>query len=602
MTTRLLLLAFLALSLWLHFPRRSGEFLPAPAAVEVAACWENGSGLPQPGGAGVQVFSEGRLLGHAWCEAASWGRSLAEAKRRAQSLADFYSRQPEAVLVTLGTEYRRAQPHEFREVDRGVLGLQWRAMDDQQTLDPLLCITQNTGYQEWLHPSPRQLWQFRGHQYEIKPKVRPLFRGRGAYPPFNREETESFYAQLSDFLVRSVRAGEGRLRYMYIPAHARTTRQGFLLIRPVLGTWALATLAKEKGGRFRQAYETNLEATLDEFYREDGTLADGRERALGPLATLCLAMRTCPSRDKSKLEVLRTMEARVESLWQPTGELLSYFGSGSRKNQDYYPGEAMVSWAERYRAERNPELLRKFRQSFLYYRDYYRRRRAPAIVPWQTMALVRVANLVQDREMEDFVFEMNDDLLEHCQPKSMPYPDLEGAFFTIVPSAIFQRVQPYHASSTSVYLDGLIEAWELARARGQSDRAERYRQSMLAGLASLRKLQFRDDEELPYFSPAALEHINGGLRSTPWDSRMRVDNEPHAILALSKILRSLWEHESQAENEGLQPHQGRTAQQQSRHAAGRRHPTELWNPRQGGQRKLEKAALKESRAREDDGK
>jgi hypothetical protein len=64
----------------------------------------------------------------------------------------------------------------------------------------------------------------------------------------------------------------------------------------------------------------------------------------------------------------------------------------------------------------------------------------------------------------------------------------------------------------------------------------RYAQSIVRGVEHLQTLQYNQNNTKTYL-PEVAQHIQGGLRTTPWNGWLRVDNEAHAILALVKIAR-----------------------------------------------------------------
>jgi hypothetical protein len=93
---------------------------------------------------------------------------------------------------------------------------------------------------------------------------------------------------------------------------------------------------------------------------------------------------------------------------------------------------------------------------------------------------------------------------------------------------------PPHASSTGVYLEGLVDAFALARALGDQARADRYRRAICGGIRSAMQLQFADETDLYYVRDR--EACEGALRTTVYDNEIRVDNVQHMLMALLDIL------------------------------------------------------------------
>jgi hypothetical protein len=168
--------------------------------------------------------------------------------------------------------------------------------------------------------------------------------------------------------------------------------------------------------------------------------------------------------------------------------------------------------------------------SFRYYRDWHREQRNPAFVPWHTMAYEKVWNLTGDAALRDFVFEMNDWLLEMQQWEDAPADDVAGRFYN--PDR--PDYGPPHASSDGVYLEGLIASYRLAVGVEDDDRAESYRTAIARVTRNLMQLQFADEIDMYYVSQQ--DRVRGGLRTTVYDNRIRVDNVQHGLMGVLDVL------------------------------------------------------------------
>ena len=124
---------------------------------------------------------------------------------------------------------------------------------------------------------------------------------------------------------------------------------------------------------------------------------------------------------------------------------------------------------------------------------------------------------------------MNDWLLGVQQWDDVPYEDCRGQFFD--PSRPFG---PPHASSTGVYMEGLVDAFQLARQVGDQTRAESYRIAILRALRSIAQLTFKDNVDMFYVSKR--HELRGGVRTAVYDNTVRVDNVQHNLMAIFKIL------------------------------------------------------------------
>ncbi|TWU56731.1 hypothetical protein Poly51_26480 [Rubripirellula tenax] len=173
-------------------------------------------------------------------------------------------------------------------------------------------------------------------------------------------------------------------------------------------------------------------------------------------------------------------------------------------------------------------LRERFLKSFAYYRDWHLANRNPAFVPWHTQAYCQYLRLHPADDIQAFVFEMNDWLITVQQEKNVPL-DCVGRFY-----APNKRYGPPHASATGVYLEGLVDACQLARSAGDAKRYWKYLRSIKLGLRSVQQLTFSNSTDMFYISQK--HRVAGGVRTTFYDNRIRVDNVQHCLLAIQKVL------------------------------------------------------------------
>ena len=126
---------------------------------------------------------------------------------------------------------------------------------------------------------------------------------------------------------------------------------------------------------------------------------------------------------------------------------------------------------------------------------------------------------------------MNDWLLSMQQWQSAEFSDMQGRFY----DPVRPFFGPPHASSTGVYLEGLIDAFTVAKQLGDRVRAENYRVAIVRGIRSLMQLQFKDGVDCFYIKHVG--RVMGGLRTTVYDNTIRIDNVQHGLMALLKIIK-----------------------------------------------------------------
>ena len=86
-----------------------------------------------------------------------------------------------------------------------------------------------------------------------------------------------------------------------------------------------------------------------------------------------------------------------------------------------------------------------------------------------------------------------------------------------------------------MYLEGLADAFSLARELGDAEREQSYRLAILRGLRSAMQLQFADETDMYYVSQR--DRVRGGLRTTVYNNEIRVDNVEHMLMAVLELLR-----------------------------------------------------------------
>jgi hypothetical protein len=367
------------------------------------------------------------------------------------------------------------------------------------------------------------------------PRAVPLFRGNQivSIDAVTLENTAEFARLASDWLVQQVQ-DDGRMVYLYYPSRGEEST-GNNMIRQWMATLALDRIAAFSDDEsLVELTKKNILYNLDHFYVvEDGLgLIDFQgEVKLGAMALAALALHEHPDHSEFKSEI-EALSAGIEKLWNEDGSFETFYRPEGRsgQNQNFYPGETLLFWSALYAENRDPDLLNRFMQSFTYYREWHRQNINPAFIPWHTQAYYNFWKLTGNEELKSFIFEMNDWLLDFQEIGSSPYDDLSGRFY----DSSRPQYGPPHASSDGVYLEGLVDAYLLAKENGDSQRQDAYALAIRYGIRSLMQLQFADEIDMYYISKT--DKVLGGLRTTEYDNSIRVDNVQHGLMAMLKIL------------------------------------------------------------------
>lgn len=326
---------------------------------------------------------------------------------------------------------------------------------------------------------------------------------------------------------------DGRMVYMYFPSRGEEAK-GNNTIRQLMATICIGRIAKT--GQFPGAQEIanrNLRYNLQTFYHDregNGSIEYQGKSKLGAIALALIAIMESPIRGDLR-EQEQGLRRAIDHLWQPSGEFHTFLRPPDRNdNHNFYPGEALLAWAISMSQSPDGQIEKKFLQSFAYYKKWHLENRNPAFIPWHTQAYYLYWSQHQPAEMAEWILTMNDWLLGMQKRSRVAYDDTLGRFY----DPQNPQFGPPHASSTGAYLEGLIDAFILARKLGDAEHQESYRRAILLGLRHAMQLEFADDLDLFYVSKR--KAVQGGLRTTVYDNRIRVDNVQHVLMALQKVL------------------------------------------------------------------
>lgn len=495
---------------------------------------------------------QGAAVASVWQSAGSWAENIDNAL--ASALTENVESGPvtaDTVELCLTWDYE-----DFRvttesvatlETQVGLVGIELSYGGQSRRYSPTLMLSRNLDFQSLVkdflrgvgqdpratlrHPLDARL--FKAYQVLVRipaaksPVAVQMIRGNTPEEgPVTAESTRELLDLLAEWMVNQV-PPEGRLPYLYLPGQDKASWTDEVMVRQFLATWALSRLAKERPDpRHRAAYERNVRWNLAQSYRTDGHLGFIEEldkrTCVGSAGLAGLGLTGGPADPY----VESSLDRAIQSVWHPDGSLDSYFNpAGSKDGQDFYSGEALLFEASR--AD-----LGHLMKSFEFYQKWHLEHRHPAFVPWHTQVWWRVYQRNHDPRLRDWIFAMNDWLLSMQQWEGAAFPDFRGQFWD--PKRPEFGRQP-HVSSTGVYMEGLVCAFLLAREVGDQARLTAYRKALLRGVHSLRLHQFRDEVDLFYVPHP--EAARGGLRSTVYDSRLRIDNAAHSLMALLTLVR-----------------------------------------------------------------
>jgi hypothetical protein len=443
----------------------------------------------------------------------------------------------------------------YANVDRGVRGIELSLDGGVDRASPSWMVATNRGF-KLVADNFRQMRNVDENSFNARCQVRtfdatqlllrddeagpvgfPLFRGNTLVPQeeLSRGLVETMQKELGDFLVKSVH-DDGRMVYLYYPSRGTEDLKRNNMIRQFMATVALSRTARFRGDdSIFDVAERNIRYNLRKFYKTSGKLGLiewNNQVKLGAVALAAISLLEHKKRKQWK-RVEQRLAALVEHQWQTDGSYRTFFKPAGRNDiQNFYPGEAQLYRSFLLEENMDDKLLDRFMASFRYYRDWHLepRNRNPAFIPWHVQAYYKIWKITQDDDLRDFIFLSSDWLLGMQQGLEVKYPDSIGRFHDP------KRPQfgPPHASSTGVYLEGLIDSFELAREVGDEQRQNIYRMAICNGLRSCRQVMFKSDADMYYVRNR--EYLLGGARTQVYNNVVRIDNVQHNQMGILKIL------------------------------------------------------------------
>ena len=189
-----------------------------------------------------------------------------------------------------------------------------------------------------------------------------------------------------------------------------------------------------------------------------------------------------------------------------SGKLSTFFYSERETGQDYYPGEALLALMSLYEHTKDEKYLDAVIKAFPFYVNYFKENPNTAFIPWQTRAYYKLYIATHDEDVAEFLFEMNDFMINEHNPKEY-CKDFD-----------FSK-----GITTAVYLEGVIKAYNLANERDDEKRTSCYFNFIEEALNQIASLQITESID---------KKARGGFLGSKTSQTMRVDRNQHAAMAL----------------------------------------------------------------------
>jgi len=327
----------------------------------------------------------------------------------------------------------------------------------------------------------------------------------------------------ASWFANNVNEETGTMEYVYYPSRDKYSSKNNH-VRQLATLWSIATLRNALGDtRLDRIIERTLQKYLSYVEcEEDRCVVDIEGKAkIAYNAFLILALLETPAYPEAKPLMMKLGEALLKQQ-KEDGSYHTYFHSDKNTGIDYYPGEAMLALMRLFEETQDPKYLHSVEKAFPYYRDYWRGNKNTAFVPWHTQAYFLLYQHTEDPRLKSFVFEMNDWLIDKYQIKESERLDFIGGFPKGVPR-----------NSSSSYLEGINDAYALAKQVGDIRHRKKYEDSIRSGIRFILLTQYTPENS---FYLVNQDRTIGGFRKTLLSNSQRIDYTQHALLAILKAL------------------------------------------------------------------
>lgn len=326
-----------------------------------------------------------------------------------------------------------------------------------------------------------------------------------------------------EWLLNNVNTDTGTMEYKYYPSKDKYSSDNNH-VRQLATLWAIAMVRNALNDiRLDPVAESTFEKNLEYVECKNGYCfvdIDGKA-VIAFNAFLILSLLETPDYPEAD-SLMRQLAKGIILQQQDNGSYNTCFNSDKNSGVDYYPGEAMFALMRLYEETRESEYLNSVYKAFPYYRDYWRGNKNTAFVPWHSQADLLLYRETEYPEVADFVFEINDWLIDNHQIRESEYLDYVGGFPRGVPR-----------NSTSVYMEGINDAYTLARLVGDEEHIKKYEESIRLGIRFSLLTQYTPENA---FYIANQDRAVGGFRKTLLSNDQRIDYTQHASLAIMKAI------------------------------------------------------------------
>lgn len=345
--------------------------------------------------------------------------------------------------------------------------------------------------------------------------------------------------------IRYRQRPEGFFAHEYLPGRDRYIRENGGWDRQAGTIWSLAAYARATGDdAARRAADRAIEAMRRMVRPRPGydrtafvATPDGRDK-LSTTALFGLALLDVPEPERYA-ELVTLLGEAVRSLQLPDGRFRVRFASKVETlvEREQSPGAAVLFLARLYDRYREPRWREGLDRALPFSRQHHRESAGPAFAAWQIQAYGRLARSTTLSRYAEFVLEMADRLAATQLDAAVPSEGVWPEVAQLCDGGLDAVGAGRAGIATALYVTGLVEAAQTARAFGDATRAGHYQDVIRRATRFLLQLQFKPEEA--YFVRSPRDAVYG-FRVSPIDNTLRIDYTQQAWVALRAAREMLW--------------------------------------------------------------
>ena len=313
------------------------------------------------------------------------------------------------------------------------------------------------------------------------------------------------------------------------------------IVRQAGCAWSMAKLARTTRQKpFVAAAARAIAGLIQTGLKHDGpggiaTLADADgHRRVGAIPLTLLALAEIEGRAHGPTSPTEDLTATLLALQDRTGAFTQTVrGTELGGSETYYAGQCALALARRYLITKRDRLAEAVRAALKHYRDWWMQEsnRDLAFPAWMIQACELADAIPATAAAADFAYDMADWTLDRQYSPAHPIPTWAGGF------------EGGPGIGTAAYAEGIAAAWALARRRGDTDRAARYRTALLQAQRFLLQLQLGAVDLVFVRSPGH----HGAVRRSLGHRALRCDNAQHFLMAALRTASLLEQEQHQAQ-------------------------------------------------------